>query len=242
MSNCKNKIKALMFVITFLASSTEVYAASYIAYPFESGSWVKYEVYAWSNAIETPPLVIEANNMEWDMFTVDSASNIIVTLNRTTKFKMNETEMKRVYNVNVVTGTGIEIPIIIASNLKEGDYIFYPSQTSISPRINRTSVETFLGKNREINYAFWSDTDPLGETGTISQFFWDKETGILCEVQMLNSELESEGVRVDTFWKMKIIEKSQNLWENTNVTTIFAVAILMIVSIFAIFFLIRKKI
>lgn len=242
MSNSRKSIKVLILAITLLTFFMEVYAASYIVYPFESGSWVKYEVDAWSTATETPPLVIEANNIQSDMFTVDSASNIVVTVNRTTKFKVNETEIKRVYNINVVTGSGIEIPIIIASNLKVGDYVFYPTQTSIPPMINRTIVEPFLGKNREINYAFWSDTDLFGETGTISQFFWDKETGILCEVQTLTSELETGGVKVDTFWKMKIIDKSKNLWENTNITTIIAGAILAIVIIFAMFLLIRKKI
>lgn len=238
----KRKVTVVLLAIALIAFIVEVRAVDYRPYQFEKGSWIKYKLSANSNATETPLLVKEANEIEWLMFIIESIHESSITLLKKITFK-NETQIQRTYKVDVSTGSGIEIPVIIASNLEVGNPIFISDQ---APKIGRTIKLEFLGKNRKVNVASHTEYfDIFGDNGAITQFYWDKETGVLCICEILIWETIKGGIKVITQWRMELIEKSDNIWNDGGNGESFGTAlvftIIIILFIIVIIFIRRIK-
>jgi len=232
----------IALLVMFIFSIMKTQAARYEPYRFEKGSWIKYELFAYSNATETPTLVIETNEIDWVMFIVEDTFENSIALRKKITFK-NGTQTQQICEVNLSTGSGIEIPIIIASNLENGDYIFDQSQISNPPKIEKTIEKAVLGKIRKINVASYTVYfDLWGDNGATLQFFWDKETGVLCMGEILNWELIKGGVKAITLWQMVLIDKSDNLWSENKAPEILGIVIIIgiIVTLILITVLIKR--
>ena len=234
------RVGLLAIFLLMIMTLMKVQATKYEPYQFEPGSWIKYKVSADSNATETPPLVEETNKIEWIKFILKNTAESSVTLLKVTKFK-NKTQMEEYCKVDLFTGSGIEIPVIIASNLGTGDYIFNSSETSNPPQIKETIWGNILGVRREINVAFHTEYfDPFGDNKADLQFFWDKETGILCLCEILNWELIKGGAKVFTLWRMELIDKSDNLWNEDETSKITGIVVAAVITIPIIIILAKK--
>jgi len=195
---------------------------------------VRYEFYAESNAVSQKwrSFVEETEQIAWSKIEIQKIFKTNVTIRQTTKFR-NETQVTTIHTINVKTGEGFALPVIVASNLKPGDQIF----ASVDFKINNTMPKSYLDINRDINYAILQKTGPLGPKYyfEITQFFWDKETGILCEMETLIYELyepsENEEIKEYTLWKMKLVEASPDilkLWTTEDAPTVYAMLFFMV--------------
>lgn len=240
--------RILMLTLTVsLSFLSFISKATYEVYPFPSGSWMRYEFYAKTNATSQKSIsfVEETNQIAWSKFEIQKTFGTYATILRTTKFR-NETQVTTTHTVDVRTGEGLPLPVIIASNLKAGDKIFEGAGFSIS----RTEYMDYLGLTRNVNYALHEKTGPLGPDYyyEVAQFFWDKETGILCEMQTLIYERyepsEGKAVKEYTLWKMVLVEvspKIMEIWEVADNPAIYILLILFAVLIFLIGTFLWKK-
>ncbi|UCE95463.1 MAG: hypothetical protein JSV51_06975 [Candidatus Bathyarchaeota archaeon] len=245
----------LMHAFIFIIVSSfalEAFAASYSPYPFKRGNYIKYRTWAGTNAtadprLQIPDIVKQTNAIKWISLNIQGATGKIVTVSETIRFE-NETEENMIHYINVQTGEGVPgLPLIIAYRLNAGDYIYLPSVGTSPPRIENTNWEnTYLGYWRHINSVNINQVpSPVSEVGTHTQFFWDRETGILCEMQTLNRYEErlgpNEVVLVDVLWTMEIIELDASLWSSQNETPLLPVAIIVIVLIAAVVLILLRR-
>lgn len=173
------------------------------------GDWTKYrDTCIWSSenpeAIE-PPYYKELKNIEWRNLTIQTISYTTITISVTTRFK-NDTQKTDIYSSDIATGSGdYEFAWqIIPSGLNKGDKI---SQTPRAITLNDTMSKEFAGATREVNYAGFSIE---GEGVTLYEYYWDKQSGILC-AKLIYNVFYSKGYTTEILMHTEIIET--NLWQ-----------------------------
>lgn len=153
--------------------------------------WVKYDnfsPYLWVLAWEEPEYW-PANNTEWMKLTVQSVADSNVEVELITHFE-NGTERTKSLGGNITEGSGSIGFFIIEANLAEGDEITWDHTgvtgigcAGIKLYVNDTVTKSYGGKSREVNHVNASFLG-LGPTRVSLEAYWDKATGVLCEINM----------------------------------------------------------
>lgn len=191
----------IMVPFSFIQVSTEASVGVKV------GQWAKYSITAnWTSEnpnANMPTDWRDRKNMEWETVTVQKTSGTNITILVTTFF-INGTQKTVTYWGDITTNRGSEefaFQIILAG-LDQGDVV---RQTQIS--INYTTVKEFAGQNREVDYASISiKTEGI----TTYEYYWDKETGILC-ASLMTDTFTQQGNLTNTFFQKKI--KETNIWQ-----------------------------
>jgi len=173
-----------LFLILPMLSAMTASASPYVV-GVKIGDWAGYgDIFLeWESNIpgqeEPPP---EFSNMSWaDMKVLDIFDGNI-TVRSTTIYK-NGTERIDVTSGNITSGEGELSVSIIPSNLGAGDEIpanlTWYTEEPLKLVINGTITRNYANANREVNYV--NITLPVIYGTMNMSFYWDKNTGILCE-------------------------------------------------------------
>lgn len=201
-------IKSLFLIALSLAIVCFVVKVSHQEYVgINVGNWAKYSVSAeWSS--EDPNATISAywrdlKNTEWETVKVQAIAGTNITILVTSGFA-DDTERDAVYWGDVTNTQGKdEFGFqIVSAGLGQGDIV---RQSLIS--INYTLSKEFAGKNRKVNYAGYTIR---AEGVTTYEFYWDKETGMLCAL-LLTDRYSSGGYMTRSGLQKKIVET--NIWQ-----------------------------
>jgi hypothetical protein len=185
------------------------------------GRWAKYDISfedTWLSAKPKPSYLLEAENIDgaWNNVTVGDVNKSIVTIDVVTHMK-NGTKSIATMQCNITSGEGnFTFPVLIAANRTVGENIVDNPDT---PTINNSMFMNFAGANRKVNFipdiegdVGWNSTAGTYQivgNGTISYFYYDRETGILCRFETLSKELNtSYGLLLH--WN--IVMAQTNLW------------------------------
>lgn len=160
----------------------------------KAGDWIKYGDFTASyssndpSATQEPSEIVEHKNIGWIRNTVENISGPVATFESLIHFENNDTETKSLEEVNIESGYSSDelraAFMFVSAGLREGDSIYTSSEFEIY-RINETiSREYIRGVSRETNHLYGSTVMPIDEDQTLLlsvDYYWDKETGILCE-------------------------------------------------------------
>ena len=173
----------------------------------KAGDWAKYNITGtWQSTDQsaTEPSEIEAfRELEWVKFEIQNVSNTYITILQTYHYKNGTDQSPPPMSGDISKSF---IPIVIPSNLSEGDVIPGTAAT-----INGTITRSYSGVNRVVNYLGYSGSF-LGINMT-QIMYWDKATGILCEMFMENS-MSTDSYVTTTSILLVMIET--NLWKMTT--------------------------
>jgi hypothetical protein len=199
------------------------------------GDWLKYD-YDWASEVATQQEIEKANQVSYSLIEVKEVSNITeVEVQETTFFK-NGSKAIKIYIGDIKTGVGNLSVQVISRNLVVGDMI---SEAPDAPSINRTEVRKYAGATREINSLGMGSTDSSGENVTQFSFYWDKETGILCEMIILKYTTENYEILSRMRWN--IFETSVWKPETSIGEWLVVVIFAIIIGSVALFFMFRKS-
>lgn len=170
--------------VRFSTRATIVLAESAVG--VEVGDWIKYDFTVTLASddpnMELTPELIAMNNTEWVKNTVATISDTKITFERVIHYK-DGNETKSVEYVDVDTGESSLNGSLtfIPSNLQKNDLV-HASPTD-HHSINETIRWTYMEATRDINYLVGSGTTYRETSVTVAtvSYYWDKETGILCE-------------------------------------------------------------
>jgi len=130
------------------------------------------------------------NNTEWMDMTVESVSGSNVTVESTTRLK-NGTDLTKTLSGDVETGSGNLGFFLIPANLGEGLEVPWAHTAvtgigcaGIKLYINGTVSRIYAGAVREVNYVKYNFTVSVPTTCVVLEAYWDKATGVLCEISM----------------------------------------------------------
>jgi len=229
---------AIMIVST-MASAAETYYVGVYA-----GAWAKYDInfqYVWESQTEPEPQYLrDSNQTKWNNVTIAMVSGYTVTTEVTTHLK-NNTERTARYQGDILTGVGnLSFQVLVAGIQKGDPILIYPNFTGEIPRINETISTSYAGANRQINFMRVEAGDVKnGEflgSGVIYDYYWDRKTGILCELGTLTHD-ETALHNMTSYLTAKMAQT--NLWkpETNNDAIWWIVGFTIVVSVASILFL-----
>lgn len=230
-----------MFSIMQLMFTRSVSATTYNV-GVRVGEWARYQfTLNWTSTPpqEDPSDVLEARKVTYTELNVTDISGLNVTALETIYFA-NQTETNHEFIGDIKTGTGNLSVQIIAKNLEAPNAIW---EIQDSPSINRTSQSKYAGSTRMVNLLRLELMDESGGV-RVTDFYWDKEFGFLCEMAIFDNALIDE-YNVTSLSKWVIIET--NLWQpgtpnspTGNIPEWAGLVILAIVAAGIVFFVLRK--
>ena len=213
------KVFALMFFCVLIVSTLlfPVVAASNIG--VHVGSWAKYDVTfedTWLSELPKPGYLLDAEQRDWNNATVTAIDGSNMTLEVVTHSK-NGTKYMNTYKLSLSSGEGnFTFPLLIAANRTVGETVIDNSE---APVVNNTMVMNFAGANRKVNFLYdfygnvgWNDTSQSYQivgNGTITYFYYDKETGMLCQFDTLYKELNTSYALI---YHWTLVLALTNLW------------------------------
>jgi len=157
---------------------TEFGAPAPITVGVKIGNWAKYNVtVTWQSTMPgatEPPQIQEMRKIEWLKVEVQGINATIMTILMTYHFKNGTDQTLAPMSGDIATQF---LTFIIPSNLSTGDLI-----AGTAAPINGTTIRNYAGMNRTVNYLGFS-TSFFGVNMT-QIMYWDKATGILCEMLM----------------------------------------------------------
>jgi len=188
----------------------------------------------WSKPDYWPEINTESISM-----TVQKVSGTERSLSLTTHFE-NGSEEDKTLDGDVATGLGNLGFFFIEPNLEEGDEIMWDhtkvmgTQTSaIKLYINGTVSREYAGVSREVNYVdVVIPSTSVAATYVNLTAFWDKSTGVLCEISMAaaHGPISILRDRIDAWTSFKMTEEVEPpIWTEWWFWVIIA-AVVVIVS------------
>jgi hypothetical protein len=178
-----------------------VIPVGFAAIGVKEGDWGKYKIEVIPEEMEEYFGAIE--EIEWIKVEAKSISDTTVTAEETIHFK-NETEEKETIGDALASG------FIIEADLGEGDEVRAEfSEPGTTKKIKGTVSQIYAGASREVNYAEFAVAQY--NMTTTMKVYWDKKTGIICEIS--TSFTEFMGQQVETPLLYRLTET--NLWAAT---------------------------
>jgi hypothetical protein len=158
------------------------------------GDWIKYgdfiAMYESNDpdAAQAPADIVEHNNTDWIRNTVVDVTGTTVIFESLIRFKHNDTQAKSTENVDIESGDSSSESraafMFVGADLGEGDTI-YTSDEFVDYKIAETISREYLPEARRKTHHFNSSASiDLSEDQILVlsvEYYWDKETGILCE-------------------------------------------------------------
>lgn len=159
----------------------------------EIGDWVEYSNFTAEysstdpTAKEDPPHIVEHRNIGWIRNTIVNFSDSMVLFESWLHFGYNQTDSKSTEKVDIETGFSTHelraAFMFVSANLVEGDSIYEGEFAMYT--INKTVFREYLqGSSRETNHLSGSTVSyiDIDQVLVVSiDYYWDRETGILCE-------------------------------------------------------------
>ena len=178
---------------------TEFGAPVSITVGVKIGNWAKYSVTAtWQSTVPgatEPPQIQEMRKIEWMKVEVQGINATIMTLLMTYHFKNGTDQTLAPMSADMATQF---LTFIIPSNLSTGDLI-----AGTAAPINGTITRNYAGVNRTVNYLGFSSS--FFGVNMTQIMYWDKATGILCEMLMEMSTITDSYVTT-TSTSIRMIE------------------------------------
>jgi len=172
-----------------------------------AGNWAKYNITGtWQStdpSATEPPQIEAFRELEWVKFEIQNVSNTYITILQTYHFKNGSDQLLPSMSSDIATQF---ITVVIPSNLSDGDVI-----PGTAAPINSTISRSYAGANRVVNYLGYSGSF-VGMNMTQSMY-WDKATGMLCEIFIENS-MSTDSYVTTTSTSLVMIEA--NLWKMTT--------------------------
>jgi hypothetical protein len=237
---------ALTFLTILVIFIMVFYAEAYTV-GVEVGKWAKYSIdfkYVWDSDTEPEPqYLLETQKVEWNNVTVIEVVDSNVTITVVTHF-INYTEITSIYQGNIINGVGNLSFKIIAAGIQQGQPIVINPDVTDIPLINKTEWRNYAGASREVNFLYEEFGDVAGGVfygnGTTYHYYWDKETGFLCELGMVVNEVTSSHKMKS--W-LKVIMVETNLWEaeKSNILGWLWLGIIIVFLVVSLWFLRSRK-
>ena len=209
----KCEVKVFFFVtMAALLVSMMLIPAGNATVGVKAGDWAKYgNISASWSSNETgatePSYITELKNTAWFTLTVQSVTNNTVTVQETGQYKNGTAVPTGTLSGDIETGYGTIGFFIIPANLGKGDIV------SLGYLLGSYSINdtvTYSRTNRPANLVQHYLLIPGYMTADLS-FYWDKATGILCELS-ISVSLSIENYTESSSEQMFLIDKSDNLW------------------------------
>lgn len=176
MKSCK--VFIIIFTLMFfvvLGFPTRVVSVPTYTVGVEVGYWAKY-MHACMQTSNNTDDVPQPEMPIWSNVTVESVSGTMVVLNEISYFE-NGTTVTDMFEGDIKSGTGDLVFKLIAKGLSEGD----PIAEDATEAILSSKVDEYAGAFRRVNRYFHYAVDRSGNY-TDYDVYWDKETGVLCEL------------------------------------------------------------
>ena len=176
------------------------------------GDWFKYGDITGSWSSNDPDAVfplLELNETEWMLMSVEDVSGTKITFQSTVHFT-NGTEETGSGHIDIDTGDGNMTLMAISANLDANDTI-YSSPGYSTQKINETIVRTYPDGIRDTNY--WNITGEYNVTGFYQyismNWYWDRSSGIFVEMAQ---EYTSQTENYTTTWSVILKITESNVW------------------------------
>jgi hypothetical protein len=196
----KNNSRDIVFfmVLAELVVFLLLVPVGFAAIGIKEGDWGKYKIEVIPEEMEKYFGAIE--EIEWVKVEVKSISDTIVTAEQTIHFK-NGTEGTEAIGDALASG------FIIEADLGEGDEVTAEfSGPGTTKKIICTVSRIYAGASRKVNYVEF--TVAQYNTTSTMKVYWDKKTGIICEISTSFSEFMGQPVEMPLLYKMT----DNNLW------------------------------
>jgi hypothetical protein len=164
----------------------------------KEGDWGKYKIEVIPDEMEKYFEAIE--EIEWIKVEAKSISNTTITAEQTIHFR-NGTEDTETIEDALASG------FIIEADLGEGDEVTAEfSGPGTTKKINSTLSRIYAGASRKVNYVEF--TILQYNTTSKMKVYWDKKTGIICEISTSFNEFMGQPVEMPLLYKIT----DTNLW------------------------------
>jgi hypothetical protein len=185
-------------------SYAEFDAPVLIAVGVEAGDWAKYSITGawWSTdpSATEPSQINEFRKIEWVKFEVQSVSNTYITILQTYHYTNGTEQSAPPMSGDMATQF---ITVVIPGNLSGGDVI-----PGTAAPINSTITQSYAGADRVVNCLDYSGSSfGMNMTQTM---YWDKATGMLCEMFM---EISMPTNSYVTTTSTSLVMTETNLWK-----------------------------
>jgi len=188
-------------------SYTEFGTPVQVAVGVKVGDWAKYNMsFTWQSTdpnATKPPQFEETQKIEWIRIDVQNVSNTNITASPSYHFKNGTEQTLPSMSADIATQF---ITFVIPSNLNATDTI-----PGTAASINGTIIRSYAGMNRNVNYLGSSSVMNMTQTviNMTQTIYWDKATGILCEILMETSILN--GSYITTISNFMVMTET-NMW------------------------------
>jgi hypothetical protein len=163
----------------------------------KEGDWGKYKIVAIPDEMEEYFEPIK--EIEWTKVEAKSISNTAIAAEQTIHFR-NGTE-------DTETIDALSSGFVIEAELGEGDEVTAEfSGPGTTKKINGTLSRIYAGASRKVNYVEF--TILQYNTTSKMRVYWDKKTGIICEISTSFNEFMGQPVETPLLYKMT----ETNLW------------------------------
>jgi len=170
----------------------------------KAGDWAKYNFTGtWQStdpSATEPPQIEMLREIEWVKFEVQSVSNTYITILQRHHYKNGTDQSTPPMSSDIAAQF---ITAVIPSNLSGGDVI-----PGTAAPLNSTISRSYAGSNRVVNCMDYSGS--LFGMNTTQTMYWDKATGMLCEMFMEIS-MPTNSYVTTTSTSLVMIET--NLWK-----------------------------
>jgi hypothetical protein len=191
----------------------------FAAIGIKEGDWGKYKIEVIPEEMEKYfGTIVE---IEWIKVEAISISNKTVAAEQTIHFKNGTEETETI-------GDALASGFIIEADLGEGDEVSAEfSGPGTTKKIVGTVSRIYAGANRKVNYVEFKVAQ-YNTTSTM-KVYWDKKTGILCEISTSFTEFMGQPVEMPLLYKMT----GTNLWATSIWMQSWFWAIIVVTIIFA---------
>jgi hypothetical protein len=164
----------------------------------KEGDWGKYKIEIIPEEMEKYFGAIK--EIEWIKVEAKSICDTTVTAEQTLHFKNGTEETETI-------GDALASGFIIEAELGEGDEVTAEfSGPGTTKKINGTVSRIYAGASRKVNYVEFT-VEQYNTTSTM-KVYWDKKTGIICEISTSFSEFMGQPVEMPLLYKIT----DTNLW------------------------------
>jgi len=217
--NCGAKAAIFFVAMTTLLVSMMLIPAGHATVGVKAGDQGKYGYVSASWNSNIPglteiPQITEFKNTAWMSFTVQSVSGNTVTVQSTGQYKNGTPMATTTLSGDIETGSGNLAFFIIPANLGPGDTISISGLSGVpympTGPIPINETITYARTNRPTNRIRYYFPMPAPTSGSLDiNFYWDKATGVLCELSL---SLSASAAGYSVSMTMQTMLTETNMW------------------------------
>jgi hypothetical protein len=222
----KNAISVFLLVTLFLSAVGNASAQTSLV-GVSQGNTFKYNLtFYWNSTnsdVDVPWSLVEQNQTDYFQLTVQTATGTTVQFVTIWRF-LNGTEVNGTELAEVGSGSTGSI-YAYAANLNASGLLF-PASTSLSYRINDTTIRSYSSGFRETNHIAVNSTDIEGKVYSYMSLYFDKQTGILVEYTLTEVDSTTPTQTITTHFVLR----ESNAWVVPEFPTLLLLPLLIVAS------------